>query len=65
MELNNESLMLPTLLWTETAATKDKNRYPHYRFGADQIGTHPGFEAQIKCRQRMATKSRSLISRGD
>jgi hypothetical protein len=32
----NESLMLATLLWTETAATKDKNHYPHYRFAADQ-----------------------------
>ena len=25
VELNNESLMLPTLLWTETAATEDKD----------------------------------------
>src|SRR6266403_4975915 len=49
--------MLPTLLWTETAATKDKNHYPHYRFAADQIGTHPGFEAQ---NQMSATKSRII-----
>jgi len=25
----NKPLMLPTLLWTETAATKDENHYPH------------------------------------
>src|SRR6266481_5212943 len=39
----NESLMLPTLLWTETPAPKDKNHYPHYRFAGDQIGQTPRF----------------------
>jgi len=36
--------------------------YPHYRLAADQIGTHPGFEAQIKRSEGHNGKSIASLS---